>query len=465
MCERLRRGRTERRSAEGSEALAAEVARRRVAIRAVRLDVFPRPLWRKRARTALVPLHSRAVMRMHQRFLLTSGLLCALALGCDEERSSGSARGSSGSSGELPKEQASRVLAKVGDRTITLGDFATALERMDRIERLRYQTPERRQMLLEEMINVELLAREAERRGIDQQPETKAHIRLLQKEELMRRVRAELPAMEDLPASEVRAYYDANPSEFTDPERRRVAVIRVGRKALAESIIAESKTADAKRWGELAREHSTLPPTPGAAPPSKNTARPPLELEGDLGLVSAPGKQRGNNPRVPAPIRKAVFEIDKQGDVHAQPVSYKGAFYVVRLVGKSDARQRTFPEAEPNIRARLLQERLRKAEAELIERLQKTIPVSINEAALAKLAETPDTTVAAPKPEVAPEPGASAPAASEREVTPRASAPADPKPSTSSSAPAFGQPAPKPTAPAAPSPAASSPPATEGATP
>ena len=35
-----------------------------------------------------------------------------------------------------PAEQAARVVAKVGDRTITLGDYARALERMDSDDRL-----------------------------------------------------------------------------------------------------------------------------------------------------------------------------------------------------------------------------------------------------------------------------------------------------------------------------------------
>ena len=52
----------------------------------------------------------------------------------------------------LSPEQATRTLAKVGDRVITLGDFAATLERMDQFDRLRYQTKERRKELLDEII-------------------------------------------------------------------------------------------------------------------------------------------------------------------------------------------------------------------------------------------------------------------------------------------------------------------------
>jgi len=44
----------------------------------------------------------------------------------------------------LTADQAALVVAKVGDRTITLGDYAATLERMDQFDRLRYQSPERR---------------------------------------------------------------------------------------------------------------------------------------------------------------------------------------------------------------------------------------------------------------------------------------------------------------------------------
>src|SRR4051812_22176008 len=55
----------------------------------------------------------------------------------------------------LTPEQAKQVLARVGDDTITLGDYAAALEHMDQFDRLRYQSPERRKELLDEMITVQ----------------------------------------------------------------------------------------------------------------------------------------------------------------------------------------------------------------------------------------------------------------------------------------------------------------------
>src|SRR3954471_10633366 len=73
-------------------------------------------------------------------------VVAALSLGltgCQACSSAQPARGTSsadaGAAGLSP-EQAQQVLAQVGTRTITLGDYAAALERMDPFERMRYQT-------------------------------------------------------------------------------------------------------------------------------------------------------------------------------------------------------------------------------------------------------------------------------------------------------------------------------------
>lgn len=322
-------------------------------------------------------------MLLHRSAIVACIVSCVGA--CDRDAESRNEAPVAESAGPVPltPELASKVLAQVGERKITLGDYVMALDRLDRFSRLRYQTPERRRQLLDEMINVELLAREAERQGLDQQPETRAHIRMLQRQELMRQERARLPALDELPMSEVKQRYEAAKDRYTDPERRRVAVIRLNSRATAERVLSEAKVADARRWGELARKHSTLVPKgPGA---SKNQARPPLELEGDLGLVSAPGTERGDNPRVPEPVRQAVFGLATPGEVHPDVVADGGAFYVVRLVAVSPARRRTFEEAESTIRVELLQERLRAAEAALVSRLRSELEVVVDEAALSDL--------------------------------------------------------------------------------
>src|SRR4051812_21835129 len=120
-----------------------------------------------------------------------------LALGCDTKRSTNAAPSASASAqpavAGLTPELAARVLAKVGNHEITLGEYAATLERMDPFERLRYQSPDRRKQLLDELVDLELLAEEARRRGLDKQPETQERVRQMLRDELLSEVRGSVP--------------------------------------------------------------------------------------------------------------------------------------------------------------------------------------------------------------------------------------------------------------------------------
>jgi peptidyl-prolyl cis-trans isomerase C len=278
----------------------------------------------------------------------------------------------------LSPEQAAQVLARVGERSITLGDYAAALERMDPFERMRYQTKDRRQALLDEMINVELLAREAERRGLDQRPETIELIRQLQRDELLRRLRQSLPHPENLSAAEVSGYYERHRADFFEPERRRGAEIALADENLARRALAEARGSNADRWRELVVQYT--PDVPAAG--DKTTARPPLQVAGDLGMLSRTGGDPGDPTDVGEPVRRALFEIPEPGQVHPELVAHAGRFHIVRLISRVDARQRLLAEVDTLIRTRLVQELQESAEAALIARLRRSTPVSIDETAL-----------------------------------------------------------------------------------
>ena len=307
-------------------------------------------------------------------------LAVGLASACDEKAldkpTAGSASGYVPSA--LPPELAQKPLATVGDKVITLGDYAATLERMDQFERLRYQSPDRRKQLLDEIIKVELLAAEARRRGLHEDPETRERIRQILRDEVLKKIRFDLPAPAEIPDAEVRKYYEDHKADYTEPERRRVAHFVLSDRAKAKTVLERAKKASPAEWGKLVRENSvdkSDKPAPTA----------PLELAGDLGIVSAPGEQRGENARVPEPVRKAVFAIEKIGGVHDELVEHEGKFHVVRMTGKTDARKRSFAEAERTIRVAILQDKLEAEQKKLEQELRQRFPVKIDEKALEKV--------------------------------------------------------------------------------
>ncbi len=275
----------------------------------------------------------------------------------------------------LTPELAAKVLAKVGDKNITLGDYVAVLDRMDQFDRLRYQSPERRKELLDEIINVELLAQEATAKGYDKDPVAQEELRQILRDAMLADTRKDAPKPADIPVAEVRAYFDAHRADYKDPERRRVSVIILRDEATAAAVLKAAKTAQTPAaFGELVKQKSVDP---------QAKANVPVDLLGDVGIVSPPGDARGENTRVPEPVRVALFELKAVGDVYDKPVKVGERYFVLRLSGKTEARERAFEEAERVIRVKLAQDKIRDREKALLGDLRKEFPVQVDDNALA----------------------------------------------------------------------------------
>lgn len=319
-----------------------------------------------------------------KRLLLLAVLPCAaLAAGCDDSAiGTGKAvSADAGTAAGLSADQAQRVVAKIGERAITLGDFAKALERMDQFDRLRYQTKERRRELLQDMIDVELLAIEAKRRGLDKDPETEDAVRQILRDAVLAKAREGIPAPAELTNEEVRAYYDANPDKFTEPERRRVAAILVADKKDAEKVLKDAKKVKtAQEWGELWAKSSMNAPKQ----PPKNQGSP-VDLAGDLGIVGPLDDARGANPKVPESVRQLVFKLSGVGAVADEIPEIDGKFFIVRMNGQTPPHKRTLAEAERSIRVLLVQQKMADREAELEKSLRARFHVEVDDKALADI--------------------------------------------------------------------------------
>jgi parvulin-like peptidyl-prolyl isomerase len=296
--------------------------------------------------------------------------------GCNEKALVTEGDGGHRTSSSLTPEQAAKVLAKVGDKTITLGDYAAAIDHMDNFDRLRYQSPERRKELLNDMINVELLAREAELKGYDKDPTAQQETRAILRDAMLKDARKGAPSPADVPEADVRVYFDAHRADYKDPERRRASLIVLKDEATARDVLEQAKKAPtATQWGEIVRAKSIDP---------QAKANVPVDLAGDVGMVGPPGDTRGDNARVPDEVRAGLFEIPKIGDILGRVVKAQdGKLYVVRLVQKTDARERTYQEAERSIRVKLAQDRMKAKEDEMLAQLRAKYPVQIDEKVLA----------------------------------------------------------------------------------
>ena len=166
--------------------------------------------------------------------------------------------------GTITPEQASKVLAHVGDHTITarrlpsprsstwISSIACAISR-----------PSDDASFLKEMINIQILADEAVAKGYDKDPLAQQEVRSVLRNAMMDQAHVGAPTPNAIPEGEVRAYFDTHRDQFNDPERRRISVI----------VLADDKNARATCSNAPRRRRT---PSSGASSfaPSPSTLRP-----------------------------------------------------------------------------------------------------------------------------------------------------------------------------------------------
>jgi parvulin-like peptidyl-prolyl isomerase len=273
----------------------------------------------------------------------------------------------------LTEEQANEVLAQVGDRTITVGEFADRLASQSPYLRARFESPERRKEFLDNLVRFELLVYEAKRRGYDDRPEVKRARRNAMIQQMMtQEIDAPLEAVE-ITDEEIRAIYDANPDEFNRPAQVRASHIFIEDRARAQKLLARAKEGDLSGFRTLAREQSQ----------DEKTKR----SGGDLQFFTADGE--GSPAKA---IRDAAFAMAKVGEVYPDLIEEGGGYHIIMLTGKRAAVTRTYEQAKRAIRHKLNRERKDAAVAALTERLRKDIEIEIDYEALKAIEiETEDT--------------------------------------------------------------------------
>jgi len=263
----------------------------------------------------------------------------------------------------LTEAQANEVLAKVGDRTITIGEFADRLASQSPYLQARFESPERRKEFLDNLVRYELLVYEAKRRGYMDDPEVQRARRRVMVQELVEQEVEEPLEENPISEEEVQAAYDANPTEFDRPQQVRASHIFVTDRKKAKAILEQVKSADRANFSRLAREHSEDDKTKGNS--------------GDLRFFTAEGDGQPS-----AAVRKAAFSIDNIGAVYPGLVEDGGGYHIVMLTGKRAELKRTYEQAKRAIRHKLTKERKDEAMEALAKRLRAQVEVEIDYDAL-----------------------------------------------------------------------------------
>jgi len=330
---------------------------------------------------------------------LILGVLAA-TLGCDQ--SDKGAEISLGA-GDLSDAEKGQIVARIGERTITLAEFEARLNQQSTFARARYNSPSRRREFLDELVRFELIAMEAESKGYADHPD----VRMVQKQAMVRQFTTkelgQLVKMKDIADAEVRAYFDAHPEEYSRPPRLRASHILLNDETVAKAILLElqSKLAKApetslKLFAEYAKKHSK---------DTETTAQ-----GGDLLFFGKPGETHVKRPQNAPPVSRAVaiaaYGLQKVGALVPAPVKSPAGWHLVQKTGFKRAYQRDFASVRRTIQNKLFHRRKGEAMDQFMAELRGKTKIDVDEAVLAKVKETlrkgPPPSLAPPMP---PRPG------------------------------------------------------------
>jgi peptidyl-prolyl cis-trans isomerase C len=234
-----------------------------------------------------------------------------------------------------------QVVAKVDDTVITVGDFQERINKQSPFVRARYASLDKKKEFLDNVIRFEVMAKEAQRRGYDKDPEV---IRIMKQQMISKFLQKDFDSklkVEDVPEADVEKYYKEHPEEYNKKDEVRVSEILVKDKAKADKAYAEAKAQpkaagpDAKGFRDLVTKYSE---------DEDSKAR-----GGDLTFFTA------ESTAYPKPVVEAAFKLTDVGDV-AAPIKTDKGWAVLKLTQKRPGYNRPLPEVKRQIQQRLFRD-------------------------------------------------------------------------------------------------------------
>jgi peptidyl-prolyl cis-trans isomerase C len=271
----------------------------------------------------------------------------------------------------MPKQSAEELntpLAKVDDVTITVGQLEDRLNRQSPYIRARYTSLEQKREFLDALIKFEVMAKEAQRRGYDKDPEVILTMKQVMIQKLMKEEFDQKVTPDTVSDAEMKAYYDANQAEYVKPEEVRVSAIIVKSKAQADRVAAEAAGDNGKTnkgFRDMVEKYSQDPDT--------------KLRSGDLRYLSQASTD------VPKPVVDAAFNLVKIGDVSGVVDGGNGNWYVLKATGRRRAMVKTFDDAKAQIRNKLYHDKRTEAQKQFLADLRAKSQIQVFDDALGKV--------------------------------------------------------------------------------
>jgi peptidyl-prolyl cis-trans isomerase C len=265
------------------------------------------------------------------------------------------------------QEDLARAVATIDGTPITVAELQDRINKQSPYVRARYNSLEQKKEFLDTIIRFEILAREAKKRGYDEDPEVvrtmkQVMIQRLLKEEFENRVKPE-----DIADDEMKKYFEAHLSDYNKPEEVRISAIIVKEKGRADKAAGEARAPsnqDSKAFRDLVDKYSE---------DADSKAR-----GGDMRFFTA------DSTALPPEVVKAAFALKGQGDV-AGPIQTTQGYYVIKQTGVRKEIKKTFEEVKRQIQNRLYRDQRNEAMETFVSDLKKAAAIEVKDDALARV--------------------------------------------------------------------------------
>ena len=232
-----------------------------------------------------------------------------------------------------------KVLAKVGDEVITLGEFNKRISEIPPFFRGKLSTVEGKREFLKKLVETKLFLKEATRLNMDKEPDIKARIDYAKEQILANEyLKRQLKDINIIKEEDLKAYYDGHKKEFFQKEAVKL-------------------------------RYSTFKTEKEAKEALDN-----IKKEGTFKGGWAKWIERG---QLPPKVGDVAFSL-KKGEI-SDVIKAGPKYYIVKVEGKRQAGQREFSEVKDLILGKLRQKKQAIALKELRQELEKKTKVTINE--------------------------------------------------------------------------------------
>lgn len=257
-------------------------------------------------------------------------------------------------------------VVKIDDQAISLGDFELMAKTQSPMLQQGLLEKEKRDDFLNKIINMELLATEARRRGYEKDSE----VITVQKNQLAtlmhKKIAAEFESHEPTEA-DMKAYYEDNVGNYKKPEKVRARHILVSDKNEGMSILADllKKKVSQYEFRRLAQEKSQDEAT-------KNRG-------GDLTFFTRAADRQDGDPVIDDKIVEAVFNLKENGSIHPKLIETDKGFHIVMRTGHRKAMNLSFEDAKDRLKQLVKRESHKEKTDKAIDALMEKYKVTLFE--------------------------------------------------------------------------------------